>query len=694
MSLNHIPVHYSDRRRRWLDSFARRLISSCGMAILLLMMLLFFWLIWVVLPLFSSPSLHQGQAQALQDKSPLVALGNSGSVGWRIGASGNAALISLDKPSTGSILPLNAAIQSATVAADQQSMLLRTAQGVLLLQVDTTPAQAQWRFPLGDKPLSALGNAGQPLSLAKCGPDCWRMAQVNAQGIQVITYRDSDIPDILNIPQRHADKLLLSPRGTLLYTLDGQLLRVWSFPGTVPHLREIHTLPRIPQSLHLLSGGESLLIQDATGISQWFAISGEQGPRLREIHRYAESSGDALLFTEINRRVFATLNAEGEFKLFASKQDGPIMQRKLEAGVAGAAFSPNGDALLLERAGSWQRDKLDDPWPDVNWRNFWQKIWYENYPKPDWVWQSTAAGDSYQAKFSLVPMVTGTLKAAGLALLFATPLALAAAMYTAWFMSPGMRRWIKPAIEMMGALPSVVVGLIAGLWMAPHIGDALPGVLLLPVTLTITLLLCGRFGKRWQRAGRELLVLLPILLAVALLTLWLPSRFLPDVSIWLPHYAQRNLLVASLAMGFALIPLIFTLAEDALFSVPASLGQGSLALGATPWQTLTRVVLPGASAGIFAAMMIGFGRAIGETMILLMASGNTPQTSGGLFSGLRALSANIAIEMPEAASGSAHYRILFLSALVLLVFTLVINTLAELIRQRLRQRYSQHEGQG
>jgi phosphate transport system permease protein len=270
-------------------------------------------------------------------------------------------------------------------------------------------------------------------------------------------------------------------------------------------------------------------------------------------------------------------------------------------------------------------------------------------------------------------------------------------MYTAFFMAPGLRRWVKPAIEMMGALPSVVVGLIAGVWLAPHISQALIGVLLLPLTLAASLLLCGvlsaRLPARWRQPGREVLILLPLLLLVTLLTLWLPTLFIPDAGDWLPHYEQRNLLVAALAMGFALVPLIFTLSEDALFSVPASLGQGSLALGATPWQTLTRVVLPGASAGIFAALMIGLGRAVGETMILLMATGNTPQSQGGLFSGLRALSANIAIEMPEAAAGSAHYRILFLSALMLLLFTLVINTVAELIRQRLRQRYSQHEEQ-
>ena len=159
-------------------------------------------------------------------------------------------------------------------------------------------------------------------------------------------------------------------------------------------------------------------------------------------------------------------------------------------------------------------------------------------------------------------------------------------------------------------------------------------------------------------------------------------------------YEQRNLLIAALAMGFALVPLIFTLAEDAIFSVPTALGQGSLALGATAWQTLSRVILPSAASGIFAALMIGFGRAVGETMIVLMATGNTPVTEGDLFHGVRALSANIAVEMPEAAAGSAHYRILFLSALVLLVFTLVLNTLAEVVRQSLRRRYGQSEGQG
>ncbi|OQP34687.1 ABC transporter permease subunit [Pantoea latae] len=693
MSLKHIPVNFSDRRRRAIDRFTRRLVTCCGIAILLLMLLLFFWLIWVVLPLFASPALHPQPAQQLWDRQPALALGFTGQQGWRIGRDGAARVIPLNGQPAEAALTLRPAPQQIVSSADRRTLLLNAQGALLLLQ----PVNGAWRYPLGEVPVQLPGGAVKAMALATLGEEKWRIAAQTETGLNIVTLTRQQAPQRVELPQTQADHLLLSPQGDLLYASVGNLLRVWQLRDDGATLRETVALAQPPRSLHLLAGGASLLIQDGRGVTQWFAIAGAQGPRLHEIRTFAESSPTATLVTEPQRRVFATLAPDGALKIFASKQRGPILQRQLAPGIENAAFSPRGDALLLERAGSWQVLRIDNPWPDVSWRSLWQKIWYENYPAPDWVWQSTNAADSYQAKFSFMPMVTGTLKAAALSLLFATPLALAAAMYTAWFMAPGLRRWVKPAIEMMGALPSVVIGLIAGLWLAPHISQALLGVLLLPLTLAATLLICGalsgRLPPRWRQPGREVMLLLPVLLIVTLATLTIPAWLMRDAAEWLPHYEQRNLLVAGLAMGFALVPLIFTLSEDALFSVPAALGQGSLALGATPWQTLTRVVLPGASAGIFAALMIGFGRAVGETMIVLMATGNTPQSHGGLFSGLRALSANIAIEMPEAAAGSAHYRILFLSALMLLIFTLMINTLAELIRQRLRQRYSQHEGQ-
>ncbi len=151
-------------------------------------------------------------------------------------------------------------------------------------------------------------------------------------------------------------------------------------------------------------------------------------------------------------------------------------------------------------------------------------------------------------------------------------------------------------------------------------------------------------------------------------------------------FSPRNTLVVAIIMGFAVIPIIFTISEDALQAVPMTLRTASLGAGATPWQTATRVVLPVAASGIFSACMIGFGRAVGETMIVLMATGNTPEMDWNIFSGFRTLAANIAVELPEAPKDETHYRVLFLCGLVLFVMTFVINTLAELVRRVVRAR--------
>jgi phosphate transport system permease protein len=148
-------------------------------------------------------------------------------------------------------------------------------------------------------------------------------------------------------------------------------------------------------------------------------------------------------------------------------------------------------------------------------------------------------------------------------------------------------------------------------------------------------------------------------------------------------------LVVGFAMGFAVIPIIYTIAEDALNTVPEHLRAASLACGATPWQTAVEIILPAAMSGVFAAIMVGMGRAVGETMIVVMAAGNTPLMEWNLFEGLRALSANIAVELPEAVRDSTLYRMLFLAALTLFVVTFVVNTLAEIVRQKFRKRTAQ-----
>jgi len=229
-------------------------------------------------------------------------------------------------------------------------------------------------------------------------------------------------------------------------------------------------------------------------------------------------------------------------------------------------------------------------------------------------------------------------------------------------------------------------------------------VLIYPVVVLVLALAIAPFWGRLPLpfrnafgSGREVLWMVPVLLLslglAALAGPWFERVALGgSYRTWLQTalgvtYDQRNCLVVGFAMGFAVIPIIFTISEDALSSVPKSLTSASLACGASPWQTAWRVVLPTASPGIFSATMVGLGRAIGETMIVLMATGNTPILDWSIFNGMRTLSANIAVEIPEAPLHGTLYRVLFLAAFLLFILTFILNTVAELVRQRLRRRY-------
>jgi len=273
-------------------------------------------------------------------------------------------------------------------------------------------------------------------------------------------------------------------------------------------------------------------------------------------------------------------------------------------------------------------------------------------------------------------------------------------------LTPLMRQYVKPTIEIMEALPTVILGFLAGLWLAPFLEAHLPGVAIMLFMLPMGVLF---FAYAWHKMPKHVRLLVPegwdaaLLIPVVAILAWLSfaisapveqAFFGGNMRGFISNdlgitYDQRNSIVIGFAMGFAVIPTIFSITEDAIFGVPKHLTMGSLALGATSWQTLVRVIMPSASPGIFSAIMIGLGRGVGETMIVLMATGNTPIMEMNIFEGMRTLAANIAVEMPEAEVASSHFRLLFLSGLVLLIFTFVLNTLAELIRQRLRKKYAQ-----
>lgn len=240
-------------------------------------------------------------------------------------------------------------------------------------------------------------------------------------------------------------------------------------------------------------------------------------------------------------------------------------------------------------------------------------------------------------------------------------------------------------------------------WLHGGFGRAFGGwlMLLVPAAAFAFTLFSTRFVEPWWRsrqrewtreaAGRyELLRFVlgaaTVLGLAALVAVGLDGAGFDPRGGVLDTYVQRNALIVGFVMGFAIVPIVYTLAEDALTSVPGHLRLASLGAGATPWQTATRVVVPTAMSGLFSAVMVGLGRAVGETMIVLMATGNTPVLSWNIFDGFRTLSANIAVELPEAVKNSTHYRTLFLAALCLFAMTFALNTVAEVVRQRFRKR--------
>ena len=250
-----------------------------------------------------------------------------------------------------------------------------------------------------------------------------------------------------------------------------------------------------------------------------------------------------------------------------------------------------------------------------------KQVWTEG-KAAKWSWQP----NSDTPKFSLLPLFLGTIKAAIVAMLFAAPLGVGAAMYSSEFAGKRMREVIKPVIELLAGIPSVVLGFFALIVLASFVQST--------------------FGFDYR----------------------------------------LNSVTAGIALGIAIIPIIFTVAEDAMVSVPQSLRDAALAVGANRWQVSFTVVLPAALPGIFASFVLGFGRAIGETMIVLMASGNAAIISMNFNEPIRTFSATIAAELGEVVFGDTHYSVLFFIGVLLFIFTFLVNLTSHVVMERLRER--------
>lgn len=697
-----------------------------GWLVLLTLALLIWHLGAQVMPMFKSPSIDLVKTLDLPQHNTILQLGDVSQGNALITVDQSCGLNFFDLPDTalqlrkintipelcsGSVKSKNFR-GNAYIARVNQSGLLRLERTVQLQRQVTSSLELslaitentrmskvlQWDFAISDTSI---------MFYAKIKPKndtpIWKVFRVNRRDTSkihsaYITRQDQLQPVVLDI-----EPVLLPSINQYLYVFENKLISKNIITGQ----QHAQLLSSKPLSLHAAPGHRSVLIYFASKhLQKWSIVnlngelvfqpvfSLEQNFAIKDIHFHRDE----------NVALITPLQTGNTISLINYVTGETLYQTELSELHSNGILKSywQGKTLYLATDKTLQiLETLAISSVNSN-RALWSKVQYEGYAQPEFIWQTTYASDYQEPKYSLVPLVIGSLKASFLALLIAVPLAIFSALYTGFFAPEKLRNWMKPTIEMLEAIPSVVIGFIAAIWLAPLAEHFLLSVvlfiLLIPFSLLLFAMLHGPIVNilpEHLKHGWELPIVAIILLTNALLVFkfgdWLGvdgTKQGANVVEYLGLYNfDKSTLVVALALGLAITPSIYSLAEDAIFEVPNSLRKASYALGATRLQTLRKVVLTLAYPGILSAVTLGLGRAFGETMIVLMVTGNTPVANLDLLSGIRSMTANLAIELPESEVGSSHYQVLFYTALILLAFTFIINTVAEVLRQWLRKNY-------
>ncbi|MEZ5672832.1 MAG: hypothetical protein R3E08_10835 [Thiotrichaceae bacterium] len=500
------------RRRRWRmfkDKVVKHAMTVGGVSVIIAILLIFFYLLYVVFPLllpariesksnFATPAPETGATLylATEEKNELA---------MRVTAGGHVLFFTLKD---GAILenitlpiPQGVTISALGVSEPATGVValgLSNGQALVIKHQYTIsyPDGKQQRqikpslsYPLGEQAVVVDAQA-QPITaidVQVSGENSTLAAITSAHQVVLVNVQkqESLLDDSVTLEQTQSvlplqngefDYILLSKDQRVLYVAS-QGGEVISFniidkaaPSLSGRLRVIPTEQHIT-TIDFLTGDISLLIADSSGrVSQWFPVRNAEGmevlTKIREFHQGTDAV--TTLAHEERRKGFATVNSAGQLTLFHSTAHRTLLSQSIGK-VSALVLSPRADLLLAESEGNMHTWQVHNEHPEVSWTALWDKVWYESYDKPQYIWQSSSASSDFEPKFSLIPLVFGTFKAAFYAMLVSIPIAILGAIYTAYFMAGAIRGWVKPTIEIMQALPTVAIGFIAGLWLAPVI---------------------------------------------------------------------------------------------------------------------------------------------------------------------------------------------------------------------------------
>jgi phosphate transport system permease protein len=730
------PQARADKIRFRVDAIAKHVVTVFGLLVLALFMLLILHILGNAFPLLKTPKLQFDSRNTVSSPSPFLSIQQMGDE--VVALSFDKCQVQVHSVSTGGGVsegfkhPCNAEFVeiNANHGYATHYGILREDALVELYSINNLSGKVQ-RSLLGSFSIAALIKGDEQTRFANLA---WQIdmyqntlmmhARLDDNEVALITHKLNTLspPQLRVIEQVHSltalprfEQVLVGFDGSFTL-LDKNLTNIQSLPNHFGINAHVLISPN-QRSVYIQNKNFDIEVWHSNNVSGQFLLTHagyldsetvQKNPSSKELtpsEKLGEDAQQGIQQIVFDRQKMLAIALNGDYALtmFNSATQEHLNTLFIDEPIQQIHWHNQQLYLFSEhRTGQIEiaRYTLQNAAGITTWNSLFNEVQYSGYQDAQYIWQTSQSAEYAQAKFSLIPLIIGSLKASVLALFVAIPLSLGAAIYTAYFATAKLRAWVKPSIEMIEAIPSVIIGFIAAIWLAPFAERSLFALLGMLVCLPFIVLgfaalqgLVKRSENYQQKQGLYLLLtsfaFLALLAGVFQLFVLLQGLFSTTQAgllsgMFVDITLSKTTIVVALALGIAVAPTIYSLVDDALFEVPDGVKQAAFALGATELQTLVKVVLVVALPSIISAIMLGLGRAFGETMIVLMVTGNTPIANWDLLSGLRSLTSNLTIELQESSIGSAHYHILFLTAAILFAFTFIINTIASFLKRKLQ----------